>query len=115
MHFQFNFLIWILFQCQADFFINPIPFLVGSLFPDADCKYAPMGKICPLWLFCKHRGITHTLGGLVLFSSLVGLYSWKWGLLFAAGYLLHLLEDSSTPMGIKWIRGHKRKKQPRRF
>jgi inner membrane protein len=83
-------------------FLNPIPYLLGSIFPDCDHKRAPMGKIFPVWLFCKHRTITHSMYGLLAFSSLVSLYNVKWGILFASGYLLHLLEDSSTPMGINW-------------
>jgi membrane-bound metal-dependent hydrolase YbcI (DUF457 family) len=104
MHVQFNFLIWVMVQVGVnDMFLNPIPFLLGSLCPDADHRKAPMGKILPLWLAFRHRGFTHTIWGLFLFSSLVGLYDLKWGILFGCGYLLHLLEDSSTPMGINWF------------
>jgi membrane-bound metal-dependent hydrolase YbcI (DUF457 family) len=104
LHVSFNFLIWIMVQVGVDHvFLNPIPFLVGSLFPDCDHPKAPMGRVFPLWWICKHRGFSHTVYGLLAFSSLVSLYSIKWGLLFGAGYLLHLLEDSSTPMGINFL------------
>lgn len=94
-----------------DVFLNPIPFLIGSVFPDCDHRKAPMGRIIPLWLFFNHRGFTHSLVALVLFSLPIGIfYSWKWCLLFAAGYLLHLAMDDSTPMRVKWLLGHKRKR-----
>lgn len=34
---------------------------IGTLLPDADHKYAPMGKVIPLWLFLKHRTLTHSI------------------------------------------------------
>lgn len=104
MHLTFNFYVWILLQLGVDHvFLNPIPFLVGSLFPDADHRKAPMGRIFPIWLVCRHRGFTHSVGGIFIFSSLVALYDLKWGVLFAGGYFLHLVEDSSTPQGVKWF------------
>jgi membrane-bound metal-dependent hydrolase YbcI (DUF457 family) len=98
--------------CFQDVFINPIPFLIGSVFPDADHPKAPMGRILPLHWFFNHRGFTHTLGGMVVFSLPIGIfYSWKWAGLFALGYLLHLAMDDGTPMRVKWIRGHKRRRR----
>lgn len=95
-----------------DVFLNPIPFLIGSVFPDCDHKAAPMGRIFPMWLFFNHRGFTHTLPSLLLFSLPIGIfYSWKWALLFGAGYFLHLMMDDGTPMRVKWWKGHKRRKR----
>lgn len=112
IHWKFAFILWLLFVGMSNVWINPIPFLIGSLFPDADHKKAPIGRLFPLWLIFKHRGFTHTLVGLVVFSLPIGIwYNWKWAATFAVGYLLHLAMDSSTPMGIKWIRGHKRRKR----
>ncbi|WP_176461609.1 metal-dependent hydrolase [Anaeromicrobium sediminis] len=34
---------------------------IGTLLPDADHKHAPMGKFIPLWLFLKHRTLTHSI------------------------------------------------------
>lgn len=91
---------------------NPIPFLIGSVFPDCDHRNAPMGRLFPAWLLFNHRGFTHTIWGLVIFSLPIGIfYSWKWALIFACGYFLHLMMDTGTPMGIKWFTGHKRKKK----
>lgn len=98
-----------MFVGLSNVWVNPIPFLIGSVFPDCDHKKAPMGKLLPLWLVFNHRGFTHTLLALVAFSSLVCIYDFKWGISFGVGYLLHLLEDDSTPMRIKWISGHKRR------
>jgi membrane-bound metal-dependent hydrolase YbcI (DUF457 family) len=103
-HWRFAFIVWIFLQLGADTcFLNPIPFLIGTLIPDADHRKAPMGRLIPIWLFCRHRGFTHTVYGMVLFSSLVGIYDVKWGLLFAGGYFLHLMLDSGTPSGIHWF------------
>lgn len=96
-----------------NFWFNPIPFLIGSIFPDCDHRKAPMGRLLPLWLVFNHRGFTHTCWGLVGFSALVGCYNLNWGIIFMAGYFLHLVMDSGTPMGIKWIVGHK--KRPRGY
>ena len=111
LHWHFALLIWVLFQCQLDVWLNPIPFLIGSIFPDCDIKQSMMGKLLPLWLFFNHRGFTHTLPAIVLFASPIAYFNMKWGLLFAAGYLLHLAMDDSTPMRVKWLRGHKRRKK----
>jgi membrane-bound metal-dependent hydrolase YbcI (DUF457 family) len=112
IHWGFTLIVWCMIQVQVnDVFLNPIPLLIGSLFPDTDIKYSKLGKFIPLWLLFNHRGFTHTLPAMVLFSLPIGMfYSWKWCALFACGYLLHLAMDSSTPMGIKWITGHKRRK-----
>jgi membrane-bound metal-dependent hydrolase YbcI (DUF457 family) len=114
VHIGFAFIVW-LFIAVVDteyanpHWFNPIPFLLGSIFADCDHRHAPMGRILPLWIFFKHRGFTHTIGGLLLFSLLVFDFNVHWGLPFFMGYLLHLLMDSTTPMGIKWIRGHRKK------
>jgi len=98
--------------CFEGTFFNPIPFLIGSIFPDADHRHAPMGKIIPLWLVFNHRGFTHSLPALAIFSLPLGIwYSWEWAILFALGYLLHLAMDDSTPMRVKWMTGHKRRKR----
>jgi membrane-bound metal-dependent hydrolase YbcI (DUF457 family) len=109
MHFQFAVIVWILLQVGVDHeFLNPIPFLIGTMVPDCDHRKAPMGRILPLWLFFRHRGFTHSLVALALFSGLVSLYDLKWGILFAGGYFLHLMMDSGTPSGIAWLLGKKK-------
>jgi membrane-bound metal-dependent hydrolase YbcI (DUF457 family) len=111
IHYSFALIIWLLLVLIPD---NPpplklIPFLIGSVFPDADHRKAPMGRILPLWLFFKHRGFTHTIWGLIFFGSILSLFtSMYWTISFSLGFLLHLMMDSSTPMGVNWL-GKKKK------
>lgn len=112
VHVGFAFLLWILIQTGVEqthaYFINPVPFLIGSLFPDCDHRKAPMGKILPLWLFFKHRGFTHSLVSLVVFTSPLVIWGkYEWAITFALGYLLHLAMDDSTPMRVRWLVGHR--------
>lgn len=98
---------------RLDHYLNPFLIIIGSLFPDADHRKAPAGRILPLWLFFKHRGFTHTIWGLVLFSASISLYSPLYSANFAFGYLSHLLLDSLTPSGVNWT-GFKRKRPLKR-
>jgi inner membrane protein len=112
IHWGFALIIWCLIQVGVeDVFLNPIPFLIGSVFPDCDHRRAPMGRLLPLWIVFNHRGFTHTLPSMVIFSAIVAYVSdsWMWCIMFAGGYLLHLMMDSGTPMGIKWLRGHRKR------
>lgn len=88
---------------RLDHYLNPILVVIGSLFPDADHKHAPAGKIFPLWLVFTHRGFTHTIWGLVIFSGVVSIFNNAWAASFAFGYLTHLLLDSLTPSGVHWL------------
>lgn len=78
---------------------------IGSLFPDIDHPYSLIGRYLPFArLFnLKHRGFTHSLFGLVIFSGIVSLFSIDWGIGFFIGYLAHLLADSLTPTGVAWF------------
>mgnify|MGYP000895447631 CR=1 FL=1 len=54
----------------------------------------------------SHRSFTHSLLGFILFASIVYLTSFKYGLSevykgFDIGYILHLVLDFFTPMGIQ--------------
>lgn len=87
---------------------------LGVSFPDIDEPHS--------WIGCRtrgisdlinkifgHRGITHSLAGVILvfltvvlmvsltnFKAIIGLY-------FVFGYLLHVLEDSFSKSGVKWL------------
>jgi inner membrane protein len=87
---------------KLDHILNPIFIIIGSLFPDGDHKHAPMGKILPLWLICKHRGFTHSIQGMVGFTAIIGMFNLYWGLSFGIGYFTHLILDAMTPSGVKW-------------
>ncbi len=85
-------------------------------------EYYPAAGV--FWFFSRgqlkagHRGVLHSLLGVVLITALTGLYlaialrllGWSapaflaLGVLgFGAGSLLHLAEDSCTPGGIAWL------------
>lgn len=103
VHLNFAILIWLLLVFNGKAWIPPIPFFIGSVFPDCDIRYSMIGKVFPMWIFFKHRGWIHSWYGLILFSLPWLYHSWEWSLSFAAGFLLHLLMDSSTPSGIRWF------------
>lgn len=73
------------------------------MFPDTDHPNAPLSGIFPLWSLFKHRGFTHSIYGMALFTALVSLWEIRFGVAFAIGYFLHLLFDSTTPMGVNWF------------
>lgn len=87
---------------KLDHILNPFLVVLGSLFPDADHKFAPMGRVIPLWLICKHRGFTHSIQGLCTFTAIIGLFNIWWTVSFILGYFSHLLLDSMTPSGVRW-------------
>jgi membrane-bound metal-dependent hydrolase YbcI (DUF457 family) len=96
VHWGFALMLYLFFVVgngKMFFVLNPIFMLIGSLFPDADHKRAPMGRFVPLWLFFSHRGFTHTLYALILFALPLMLFNWKWALSFAIGYFSHLILD----------------------
>jgi len=82
---------------------NIIGLLLGSLLPDIDTPHSTLGKYNLLSYFMSHRGFTHTLLGLAIFSFLVyGIFpNISKGFIF--GYYLHLLMDFLTPQGIMWL------------
>jgi inner membrane protein len=87
-----------------DINLNFIALAIGSLFPDTDTKQSLLGKLVPLWIIFKHRGFTHRLYGLLLFTGIaVALFGENAGYSFFAGYLIHLIMDSFTKRGNKWI------------
>jgi inner membrane protein len=79
--------------------------LIGSYGPDIDSGSVLTRKGKPLRWFIKHRGPTHSLLSLVLFSLIVLLITsnWYYALAFAIGYLFHLLMDSITPTGVPML------------
>lgn len=78
---------------------------LGALLPDIDIEYSPMGKCIPVWLFLKHRTVTHS----IFFIVIVGLIGLMFGVNaglnigFMVGIATHLLLDSSTPMGLPYL------------
>lgn len=83
---------------------------VGSLLPDIDIKSSMLGRLNPFAGIMKHRGSTHTMAGAALFSLLVSvLLKWQYGMALGFGYLLHLIGDTFTPMGIMWLYPYSKK------
>lgn len=82
---------------------NIIGLILGSLLPDIDTPHSILGRYNIFSYFMSHRGITHTLLGLAIFSFLVyGIFpNTAKGFIF--GYYLHLLMDFLTPQGIMWL------------
>lgn len=75
----------------------------GSLFPDIDTPYSPLGKFNLFASFMKHRGRMHTIPVWIIMSSLAYLTVGSYALGFIYGYGLHLIMDTLTPMGIMWL------------
>lgn len=78
---------------------------LGSLLPDIDHPYSTIGRRIPVADAFKmqHRGWTHSLLGLGIFTALVAIIDTKLAIGLALGYVLHLLADSLTPVGVAWF------------
>ena len=81
--------------------------VVGTMLPDTDHSKSMLGKFFPLWLIFKpHRkNATHSLIGMSI-ASLIWLFitaSWLHAAFFAAGYIVHLMLDTFTEMGVPWL------------
>jgi inner membrane protein len=88
--------------------------LIASFFPDIDEKHSWLGRRTRIISeVFKHRGFFHSFYAMILLSllvySILGLYA---GIGFLLGYLIHLLTDMLTPMGVKPFMFGKRIKGP---
>lgn len=91
---------WFLFPSYHLGFI-----IMGSLWPDCDTRKSLAGTVFPLWIICKHRGIAHSLWGLFGFMYILLFFTDTTNTIsFAIGSSLHLILDSMTPAGVKWLR-----------
>ncbi len=87
---------------------------LGAVFPDIDEPHSWIGsRTRGLSDLIKgifgHRGITHSIVGLILgfltvilMTSIIN-FNILTGLFFVLGYGLHLIEDSFSKSGIKWL------------
>ncbi|HDR7321065.1 TPA: metal-dependent hydrolase [Bacillus toyonensis] len=93
---------------------NVIAVSFGALLPDIDEQHSWIGRrtrgVSDLMnMVFGHRGITHSLFGLVLvlipilFAVGMTPLSFTNGMCIFAGYFLHLVEDSFSKKGIKWL------------
>lgn len=85
-------------NCLEGIGIYIVGLLIGSLLPDADHPSAPIGKVIPLWLFCKHRTITHSV--LMIASvALVAKLNNYFGFGLLLGVISHILLDTFNYTG----------------
>lgn len=87
---------------------------LGAVFPDIDEPHSWIGARTKgvshvINLVFGHRGITHSLVGLilslltVLLMATLANFNVITGMYFALGYALHLVEDSFSKSGVKWL------------
>lgn len=104
-HFLIAFVIYLLFVriglLKLDVVV--VGLAVGSIIPDIDHPQSLLGGVV------KHRGIVHSLLALgvsfVILSTLLSFYNANQLIAFGffLGYFIHLVTDSLTPMGVKWL------------
>lgn len=73
----------------------------GSLLPDVDTPQSFIRRFIPFPFRMKHRGHTHSLVGLLVFSLMIipfGVNNATLGLI--CGYMSHILADSLTIYGV---------------
>ncbi|MCK8826439.1 metal-dependent hydrolase [Natroniella acetigena] len=95
---------------------DPLPLIVAwfaALIPDLDHPKSWLSRRVPILpklisSLCKHRGFTHSLLGLFLFTLIFFLItrnylSIDYTIYFAIGYFSHLLADSLTVSGVNFF------------
>lgn len=64
--------------------------VLGGMFPDIDHEKSLLGRFNPFARLMKHRGWTHTLSALLIFSvPFIAVNN----MTFAVGYLSHIIAD----------------------
>ncbi|WP_427340767.1 metal-dependent hydrolase [Caloranaerobacter sp. DY30410] len=101
-----------LFLILRDYFIinRPIGLVIiflalGSVLADIDHPSSIIGKFfIPINAVVKHRnGYTHSLLGAFLFTVPILLIDKVYFVTALVGYISHLLVDTLTPAGVKWL------------
>lgn len=79
--------------------------ILGSLIPDLDHPKSIVGKyFFPINIFIKHRsGFTHSLLGAFSLSLPMLYFGKEYYYLTVLGCLFHLLGDTLTPLGVRWL------------
>ena len=111
-HLAFGFFFGLLslpFVARGNISIFFIFVLFGALLPDIDEPRSKVGsKVTALSRLIKavfgHRGVVHTLWGMVLFCGLFWYFVNKtYGVAMAVGFFSHLFADGLTKMGINFL------------
>lgn len=91
---------------DALFFVPLV--LFGALLPDVDHEGSAINRRLPItrwipWLF-RHRGFFHSVYPPLVFIVVAGVYGyWFVGIAIASGYMVHLLTDSLTRSGVRFL------------
>ena len=95
-----QFIYILLYPFNMDAFVGII---IGSLLPDIDTPHSILGRYNLFVGGMKHRGFTHTILSMIIFTwAIKSMFSHvAAGFLF--GYAMHLIMDGLTPMGIMWM------------
>ena len=79
-------------------------FALGAVLPDIDSEDSTLGKyIKPVSRLIPHRTITHTLWIVLVLGVAVWSLESVYLLALTLGYALHILEDSFSSQGIRWL------------
>ncbi|KAB3533853.1 metal-dependent hydrolase [Alkaliphilus pronyensis] len=78
---------------------------LGSIIADIDHPKSLIGRFFIIGglIFGGHRGVTHSLIAAGLFSIPVALYDPLYAIVFFISYLIHLVADTTTITGVKWL------------
>lgn len=82
--------------------IAAIAGLIGSTAPDWDLKLKFLG--------IRHRTITHSFIALFITTFICMAIDCKFAIVWFINYFLHLVADSTTPMGVPYFYPYKRKR-----
>lgn len=81
-----------------------LSFALGVVLPDIDSEDSTLGKyIKPISRLIPHRTFTHTLWVVLLLGVAVWSFESIYLLALTLGYALHILEDSFSSQGIRWL------------
>lgn len=85
--------------------------IIGSILADLDHPSSLFGRlIVPVSAIIKHRsGITHSFFGAFLFTLPILFYDITYFIAAITGYILHLLLDTLTTTGVKWLYPYNKK------
>lgn len=79
-------------------------FALGSLLPDIDSEKSTIGRYFgPISKSIPHRTITHTIWAVAFIAGLGWYFDSVHVLVLAAGYALHILQDTFSRQGIAWF------------